>query len=84
MTRAVFTAVSICFVTCGSVLAQVDKYKVTPLEKAACQEDAMSLCSSAYPDEDRLIACMRHNRSQLSTVCRTVFEAGMKRRHMAL
>ena len=84
MTRVMLTAALICLGTCGNLLAQADKYNVTPLEKAACQEDAIALCSSTYPDEDRLIACMRHNRSHLSTVCRAVFEAGMRRRHLTL
>ena len=57
-----------------------DKYHVTPQEKAACTEDAVRLCIQAYPDEDKLIVCMKTNRSQLSPGCLVVFDAGLKRR----
>ena len=64
--------------------AAPDKYNVTPEEHAACDDDAARLCSDAYPDEDKLIACMRINRSDLSRACRPVFESGMRKRHMPL
>ena len=59
-----------------------DKYHITDAEKAACTMDAMRLCSGTYPSEDGLIACMRQNHSELSTVCRVAFDLGMKRRHL--
>ena len=62
--------------------AAADKLHVTDQEKAACAEDAIRLCISAYPDEGKLISCMRSNRSQLSPNCLVVFNAGLKRRHM--
>ena len=62
--------------------AAEDKYHITPEEQAACQDDATVLCSYAYPDEDKLLECMRKNRSQLSEVCLRVFDAGLRRRHM--
>ena len=58
------------------------KFNVTPKEKAACMQDAVRLCIQAYPDEDALISCMRTNRANLSPNCLTVFDAGLKRRHM--
>ena len=33
------------------------KYQVTDAERAACEGDALNLCSAAYPDEDALLAC---------------------------
>jgi hypothetical protein len=59
-----------------------DKYRITAEERSACGLDAVSLCSDAYPDEDRLLACMKQNRVSLSATCRPVFEAGIKRRHL--
>lgn len=60
----------------------VDKFRITPEEQAACQIDATTLCSSVYPDEDALIACMRTNEPNLSPTCRKTFVAGLQKRHM--
>ena len=60
--------------------AQVSKYQITAEEQAACRPDAERLCLSTYPDEDRMIACMKANRTALSPACAPVFEAGLKRR----
>lgn len=57
-----------------------DPYHITPDEKAACTQDATRLCPSAYPDERRLITCMKANRSSLSAACLAAFDAGIKRR----
>ena len=64
----------------GGARAQVDKYHITAAEQAACQTDAQRLCLATYPDEDRLIACMKANRKALSSTCAPVFEAGLRRR----
>ena len=58
------------------------KYHITAEEQSACGQDAYSYCSSAYPDEDRLLLCMRQNRESLSQGCRIVFDEGVKRRHL--
>lgn len=59
-----------------------DKYRLTNAEKAACTEDAMRLCMDAYPDEDKLLSCMKANRAALSETCRGAFDAGVKRRRL--
>ena len=59
-----------------------DKYHVTQEERAACTDDAARLCSSAYPDEDKLLACLKMNRESLSSICLVAFDAGLKRRHL--
>ena len=59
-----------------------DKYHVTDQEKAACTEDAARLCISAYPDEEKLLSCMKQNRASLSPNCQVAFDAGVKRRHL--
>ena len=59
-----------------------DRYHVTEQEKAACTEAAARLCISAYPDEEKLLSCMKDNRTSLSPACLTAFDAGVKRRHL--
>ncbi|RAI38052.1 hypothetical protein CH341_28570 [Rhodoplanes roseus] len=44
----------------------------TSEERAACIPDAFRLCSSAIPDADRVIACLKVERVKLSPACRTV------------
>jgi hypothetical protein len=59
-----------------------DKYNITVAEHAACDNDAIALCSDAYPDQDKMLMCMRAKTRDLSSGCRIAFEAGLKRRHM--
>ena len=65
-----------------SARADTDMFHVTAAEKAACSADAVRFCSAAYPDEMKLVGCMKQNRAQLSQICRVTFDAGMKRRHL--
>ncbi len=57
-----------------------DPMRITPAEKAACTQDATRLCSGTYPDEARLLECMKANRAALSAACGTAFDAGVRRR----
>ena len=57
-----------------------NKYQVTDAEKAACGSDAVSLCGDAGEDEDKLLACMKGKRADLSAGCRPVFDEGLRRR----
>jgi hypothetical protein len=52
----------------------------TPQQRAACEGDAMRLCSEHVPDVNRITACMSRNRRLLSPACRAVFDGGSKRR----
>ncbi len=63
--------------------AQSDPYQITSAEKAACTADAIRLCAGSYPDEGQLLACMASNRASLSSGCLVVFDAGLRRRHIA-
>ncbi len=58
----------------------VDPLRITPAEKAACTQDATRLCSGTYPDEARLLDCMKANRAALSAACGVAFAAGVRRR----
>lgn len=66
------------------VLAVTDTYGITPQEHAACDADAVRLCSAAYPNEEKLIGCMATNRHQLSNVCQTTFASGLRKRHLSI
>lgn len=59
-----------------------DKYAITDEERAACRDDAVLFCAMTYPDEEALLGCMKAVRPKLTQVCRTVFEAGLRRRHI--
>ena len=61
----------------------VDKYRITPEERASCQADAGTLCSTVYPDEDRLIECMKANEARLTPTCAKTFQQGLQRRHLS-
>ena len=62
--------------------AATDKYHITPEEHAACDDDVISLCGSEFPDQDKVIDCMRTKVGQLSAVCLPVFKEGMRKRHL--
>lgn len=74
-------AVAVCVMPVHAVAAGLN---ITAEEHVACDGDAERLCMSAYPDEDKLLTCMKTNIHQLTPVCLAVFEAGMKRRHLHL
>ena len=60
--------------------AQEDHFHATAAEKAACTADATRLCAYTWPDEDKLVACMKTNESSLGPTCLPVFKAGIRRR----
>lgn len=59
-----------------------DRFHVTDAEKAACTSDAVRFCYGTYPDELKLLSCMKQNRTVLSETCRVAFDAGVKRRRL--
>lgn len=81
--RAIFLFGPILFASSAYAGAR-DPFHITAAEKSACMSDAVALCSSAYPDEHRLLSCMRANRPSLSSVCLRAFDAGLRRRHMSV
>ena len=62
--------------------ASTDRFHVTDAEKAACTSDAVRFCYGTYPDESKLLTCMKQNHAQLSDVCRVAFDAGVRRRRL--
>ena len=77
-----FTATFLFLAATVSCAQAQDKYGISDAARAACPGDAVRLCSSSYPDEDAMLACMKLNQSQLTTGCRPVFMAGLRRRGM--
>jgi hypothetical protein len=68
------------FILIGSLACQPVAWagddRGTPDQQAACTPDAFRLCFNAIPDPDRVEACLRQRKSDLSTSCRAVFEHG--------
>lgn len=52
----------------------------TAEQQAACQSNAMRLCSSEIPDVARITACMKANRRKLSAGCRAMFVSARQQR----
>ena len=66
-------------VTGSSALAQENRG--TEEQRVACTPDVLRLCSWEIPNVDRIVACLRREKSQLSAGCRQVlrFEATASR-----
>jgi hypothetical protein len=60
----------------GAVPAMSAEYRGTQDQQQACTPDVMRLCADSVPDVNRIVACLRHNRSNLSAPCGAVFGAG--------
>jgi hypothetical protein len=60
-----------------SVVAPVSaqEYRGTWEQQMACTPDVWRLCGDQIPDVDRIVACLRQNKPQLSGGCRAVFES---------
>jgi hypothetical protein len=56
----------------SSALAQENRG--TDQQRVACTPDVLRLCSSEIPNVDRIVACLRREKSQLSVGCRQAFE----------
>lgn len=85
MKRTIATVVMTMFCAfAGQASAAVEALDITPAEHAACDDDAARLCSAAYPDETKMLGCMKVNMNKLSPICLATFKAGMLRRHLSL
>src|SRR5215470_13916158 len=59
-------------VTGSSTLAQENRG--TEQQRVACTPDVLRLCSWEIPNVDRIVACLRREKSQLSVGCRQVLK----------
>jgi uncharacterized protein (UPF0333 family) len=44
-------------------------------QRAACTPDVFRLCSSAIPNVDRIVACLKQQKSNLSKPCQAVMNS---------
>ena len=58
--------------------ADISTDTVRQRAEQACYDDANKLCADAIPDEEKIKACMKIHRVQLSPKCRAVFDANAK------
>ncbi|MBE7220095.1 MAG: hypothetical protein INR64_16615 [Caulobacteraceae bacterium] len=58
--------------------AEITTDTVRQRAEQACYDDVNRLCADSIPDEDRIKACMKAHRAQLSPKCRTIFDANAK------
>jgi hypothetical protein len=54
--------------------ALAEDYRGTEQQRVACTPDVFRLCSWEIPNVDRIVACLRREKSKLSVGCRQVFE----------
>jgi hypothetical protein len=54
------------------------QYRGTPEAQQACTPDVMRLCNAEIPDVERITACLRKNRMNLSPACKPVFGVGVR------
>jgi hypothetical protein len=50
----------------------------TQAERQACTPDVFRLCSDFIPDADKITACLKKSRNQLSPDCKLVFSGKLK------
>ena len=63
----------------GSFSSANAQYRGTPEMQQACTPDVMRLCDADVPDVERITACMKRNRANLSPAC--VAAIGVRVRH---
>jgi hypothetical protein len=66
----------------AAVFAPSPAAAYTEQQRAACEGDAMRLCSEHVPNVDRITACMRAKQRHLSAGCRAVFGGGASKRRI--
>ena len=68
---------SVCVIGLALFLAlapSVTRAQGTADQRAACTLDAFRLCGAEIPNVERIIACMKANKANLSPGCRSVFD----------
>jgi len=54
----------------GLVVSTVAVKADPQLDRQACMNDAMTVCSQFIPDRERVAACLLSNRTRISAECR--------------
>jgi hypothetical protein len=73
---AALFAGAMLFSIAGAFPAMSAEYRGTQEQQQACTPDVMRLCADSVPDVNRIVSCLRRNRSNLSAPCGAVFGAG--------
>jgi hypothetical protein len=67
-------AIVLAFAASVSALSSTSSLAYTVEQQQMCTGDAFRLCSSEIPNIPAITACMKKNRANLSTGCRTVMD----------
>ncbi|MGY2047652.1 hypothetical protein [Methylobacterium sp. JK268] len=67
------SVIGICAILLTAVTASAGHAEGTAAQRAACTPDVFRLCSGEIPNVDRIKACLRRERANLSTGCQAVF-----------
>ena len=70
--RGLFFVLLATFFSATVALAQ--DYRGTSDQRMSCTPDAFRLCAGYIPDATKVENCLRHNVSNLSDACRSVFD----------
>jgi hypothetical protein len=62
-----------CVALCSALWASASQAFTQEDQRRLCTGDVFRLCSSEIPDVERITACMRKHRANLSEGCRNVF-----------
>ena len=57
-----------------SAMAATHNVTLRDRQQAACANDAQTLCASAMPDVDKVTACMKDKRAQVSKECAAMYD----------
>jgi len=71
--HAAFIALAVGLYSTGSYALGTDE------QRAACTPDVFRLCSSEIPFVERIVACLKKEKHNLSAGCQAVFNAPAKR-----
>jgi hypothetical protein len=50
------------------------QFEPSSADRSACDKDAFKLCTSAMPNKEAVMLCLKGKKSQLSPKCRAQFE----------
>lgn len=62
-----------CSVAAGPAVAATSEPTLQDRQQAACYNDVQRLCQDAVPDVDKVTACMKAKRSQVSAKCAKMY-----------
>lgn len=71
-------AIALALVSTVALGSAAQAAETTAAQRAACTPDVWRLCSSDIPDVGAIKACLRRQKAQLSSGCRTVIEIADK------